>query len=259
MPPGLQWLRVAMERVFVDAIPDQHKGVRQLLESFPADVIVADDTFFGVLPMLLGPTGGTAACRSVRHVDPALAPSGRRADVHRPAARDQPDATQGLCRPSHETITRRSIGRWAIARIASCRPWAASRSRCRSSTSTIAYADAYMQLTAPSFEFPRDIPASVHFVGALPIIPSQAPLPPWAHELDGTRKVVLVTQGTVANHNFGLPDHPTMAALANDPDLARGRSPRAAARRDGHTRPDPSQCPPGQPICRSNGCCRGSM
>ncbi len=55
MPPGLQWLRVAMERVFVDAIPDQHKGVRQLLESFPADVIVADDTFFGVLPMLLGP------------------------------------------------------------------------------------------------------------------------------------------------------------------------------------------------------------
>ena len=76
-----------------------------------------------------------------------------------------------------------------------------------------------MQLTVPSFEFPRDIPPSVHFVGTLPIIPNQAPLPSWAHELDGSRKVVLVTQGTVANHNFGLLIAPTLAALANEPDL----------------------------------------
>jgi UDP:flavonoid glycosyltransferase YjiC (YdhE family) len=80
-------------------------------------------------------------------------------------------------------------------------------------------ADAYMQLTVPSFEFPRDIPAGVRFIGAPPIIPNQAPLPPWAHELDGSRKVVLVTQGTVANHNFDLLISPTLAALANEPDL----------------------------------------
>jgi len=76
-----------------------------------------------------------------------------------------------------------------------------------------------MQMTVPSFEFPRDIPPSVHFIGALPIIPNQAPLPAWAHELDGSRKVVLVTQGTLANHNFGLLIAPTLAALANEPDL----------------------------------------
>jgi UDP:flavonoid glycosyltransferase YjiC (YdhE family) len=80
-------------------------------------------------------------------------------------------------------------------------------------------ADAYMQLTVPSFEFPRDLPPSVHFIGALPIIPNQAPLPAWAYELDGSRKVVLVTQGTLANHNFGLLIAPTLAALANEPDL----------------------------------------
>jgi UDP:flavonoid glycosyltransferase YjiC (YdhE family) len=45
------------------------------------------------------------------------------------------------------------------------------------------------------------------------------PLPAWAHELDGSRKVVLVTQGTLANHNFGLLIAPTLAALANEPDL----------------------------------------
>jgi hypothetical protein len=41
----------------------------------------------------------------------------------------------------------------------------------------------------PRFEFPRQIPPTVHFVGTPPIIPGQAQLPPWAHELDGTRKV----------------------------------------------------------------------
>jgi UDP:flavonoid glycosyltransferase YjiC (YdhE family) len=85
--------------------------------------------------------------------------------------------------------------------------------------SVVELADAYMQTTVPSFEFPRAIPPSVHFIGALPITPNHAPLPSWAHELDGSRKVVLVTQGTLANHNFGLLTVPTLVALANEPDL----------------------------------------
>jgi UDP:flavonoid glycosyltransferase YjiC (YdhE family) len=85
--------------------------------------------------------------------------------------------------------------------------------------SVVDLADAYLQLTVPSFEFPRDIPPSVRFVGTPPIIPNQAPLPSWAHDLDGSRKVVLVTQGTLANHNFNLLIGPTLAALANEPDL----------------------------------------
>jgi UDP:flavonoid glycosyltransferase YjiC (YdhE family) len=80
--------------------------------------------------------------------------------------------------------------------------------------------DAYLQLTVPSFEFPRqDLPPSLHFVGAPPIIPNQAPLPPWAHELDGSRKVVLVTQGTLSNFDFAQLAAPTLAALANDSDV----------------------------------------
>jgi hypothetical protein len=42
----------------------------------------------------------------------------------------------------------------------------------------VALADAYLQLTVPSFELPRrNLPASVHFVGAPSMIPNQAPLP----------------------------------------------------------------------------------
>jgi hypothetical protein len=94
--------------------------------------------------------------------------------------------------------------------------------------STVGLADAYLQLSVPGFEYPRDIPRSVHFVGTPPIIPGQAPLPPWADELDGSRKVVLVTQGTVANHNFELLIAPTLAALAK-------RARRACRRHDGRT------------------------
>ena len=50
-------------------------------------------------------------------------------------------------------------------------------------------------------------------------MPNQVPLPAWAHELDGSRKVVLVTQGTVANHDFNLLIAPALAGLANEPDL----------------------------------------
>ena len=55
MPPGPEWLRVAMEGVFVDTIPAQHEGLQQVLREFPADIIIGDNMFFGVLPMLLGP------------------------------------------------------------------------------------------------------------------------------------------------------------------------------------------------------------
>jgi UDP:flavonoid glycosyltransferase YjiC (YdhE family) len=80
-------------------------------------------------------------------------------------------------------------------------------------------ADAYMQLSVPGFEYPRETPQRTQFIGAMPIIPKQAPIPAWGHELDGSRKVVLVTQGTVANQDFGRLVTPALAALENEPDL----------------------------------------
>ena len=55
IPPGLEWLHVAIERLFVDTIPTQYRGLKQVLRDFAADVIIGDDMFFGVLPKLLGP------------------------------------------------------------------------------------------------------------------------------------------------------------------------------------------------------------
>ncbi len=55
LPPGPEQTCAVVNRFFVDTIPGQHKGLQQVLQDFPADVIAADDTYYGVLPMLLGP------------------------------------------------------------------------------------------------------------------------------------------------------------------------------------------------------------
>jgi UDP:flavonoid glycosyltransferase YjiC (YdhE family) len=44
-------------------------------------------------------------------------------------------------------------------------------------------------------------------------------LPAWAADLDGRKKVVHVTQGTVANKDFGMLLAPTLAALGDDPGV----------------------------------------
>lgn len=78
-------------------------------------------------------------------------------------------------------------------------------------------ADALVQFTVPSFEYPRsDLPASVHFAGPLPLQPATMEPPRWWAELDEGRPVVHVTQGTVANADFGQLACPAIEGLAND-------------------------------------------
>ena len=218
IPPGLEWLRVACERMFVDAIPAQHQGLQQALQKFSADVIVGDDMLFGVLPMLLGARSkrppivlcGTSFLHWAR-VDGA------------PNFLGLPPATTAEQRAQYKVISQEydeAVDQPVILRLnQALKALGVGPVPVPLFNSVVELADAYLQLSVPSFEFPREIPPSVHFVGTPPIIPDQVPLPPWAHELDGSRKVVLVTQGTVANHNFDLLVAPTLAALANEPDI----------------------------------------
>jgi MGT family glycosyltransferase len=216
--PGLEWFRVAIERIFVDSLPAQHQGLIQALEECQADVIIGDDMFFGVLPMLLGSQSkrppivlcGTSFLHLARE-DGApnflgLPPATTDEQRHQYAAIAR-EYDEGVDRPSllslNKVLNALGLGPVSVPLF----------------HSVVELADAYMQLSVPRFEFPRQIPHSVHFVGTPPIVPGQAPLPPWAHELDGSRKVVLVTQGTFANHNLGLLIAPTLAALATEPDV----------------------------------------
>jgi UDP:flavonoid glycosyltransferase YjiC (YdhE family) len=81
-----------------------------------------------------------------------------------------------------------------------------------------ALADAVVQFTVAGFEYPRhDLPSTVRFVGPVSrATASETPLPTWWNELDGSRPVVHVTQGTVANKDYGELIAPTIAGLANE-------------------------------------------
>ena len=79
------------------------------------------------------------------------------------------------------------------------------------------HADAVVQFTVPAFEYPRsDAPATLHFAGPISATGSQAPRPSWWADLDGGRPVIHVTQGTIANKDFGQLVGPTLEALADD-------------------------------------------
>src|SRR5262249_5746277 len=206
-----------------------YAGIRQALRDFPADIIVGDDMMFGVVPMLLGP----------RAKRPPIALCGTsilhwRRDDGAPHFLGLPPADSEVQREEYAVIARdydRIVNQPVRLRLDGIlRELGVGRSSTMNLfDSVVKLADAYLQLSVPSFEYPRDIPPSVHFVGTPPIIPNQVPLPTWARDLESSRKVVLVTQGTVANHDFDLLIGPTLHALANEPDLlviatAGGRS-----------------------------------
>ena len=219
LPPGPQWHRLAFERLFADSIAPQFDGIQDSLLDSPADVIVADSMFFGVLPMLLGP----------RAKRPPVVLCGtsflhwRRPD-DAPHFAGLPPARNAAERDEHAALARefdRLVDRPIAAHLNPIlRELGVGPLETPILESVVALSDAFIQLTIPGFEYPRDFfPPSVHFVGTPPIIPGQAPLPPWAHELDGSRQIVLITQGTVANHNLGLLIAPALAALASEPDV----------------------------------------
>lgn len=77
-------------------------------------------------------------------------------------------------------------------------------------------ADLIAQFTVPAFEFPRsDAPESLRYYGPMTRVErSGLEAPPWFAELGKHRPVVHVTQGTVANTDFGELVRPTVEALA---------------------------------------------
>jgi hypothetical protein len=68
-------------------------------------------------------------------------------------------------------------------------------------------ADALVQFTAPPER---------HFAGPLGAAGSRAPIPGWWADLDETQPVVHVTQGTIANIDYGQAIAPTLRALAEE-------------------------------------------
>ena len=113
------------------------------------------------------------------------------------------------------------------SRDASSRPPSEAPTRCTASVHGVDMpgaildwsrrAEAIAQFTVAEFEYPRsDAPDTLHFVGPISASGSTAPRPDWWGDLDGSKPVVHVTQGTIANKDFGQLVGPTLEALADE-------------------------------------------
>lgn len=78
--------------------------------------------------------------------------------------------------------------------------------------------DRTLQLCPAGFEYPRqDAPGGVRFIGPLPAEPPAAdvPLPSWWADVESAERLVVVSQGTVANQDTTALFGPSLRALAD--------------------------------------------
>ncbi|MFT3927876.1 MAG: hypothetical protein QM778_35440 [Myxococcales bacterium] len=207
---GINQLKFDMKHVFIDAAPDQLADLTAVIEEFPADLVLGNPGMIGGLFLFErgGPPIGTFGVMPLGLSADEVAPFGfgiqpsasflgrqrnkmLHAFVQNVALRD----TQ-----THWNRTRAGVG------LAPTGWWLDMGTR----------ASFYLQPTVPSFEYPRsNLPSHVHFVGMMPAErPQDVPQPSFWSELDGTRPVVHITQGTVANTNPDL-FAPALAGLAD--------------------------------------------
>jgi MGT family glycosyltransferase len=210
---GVKALAHDIEQVIARPAKAQYEAVMAMLETRPADAVLADPLFLGAAFML-------AHQRSER---PAVIYCGIC-----PLAVESRDAApfgMGLT-PARVLNRPRNVALNAMQHRILRRPYQVIDDLHREVHGTDMpgtfvdwprRADAVMQFTVPSFEYPRsDAPAELHFVGSLSATGSQAPLPEWWADLDGSRPVVHVSQGTLANVDYDQAIAPTLRALADE-------------------------------------------
>lgn len=211
---GLAQAQYDIQTIFIRTIPDQYRAVRALLDSEDFDAIIVDTAFAGVSPLLFGmdarpPVLGvgvsplTQLSRDVAPTGMGLPPSSS------PVGRLRNRTLNLLARRVFFRDTQRVAERMAAEVGAPpLTHFAMDISRAF---------DAFLQLGPIGLEYPRsDLSPNVSFVGTVPPAASTAPRPAWWGDLDGTRPVVHVTQGTIDNRDLDRLIRPTIAALADE-------------------------------------------
>lgn len=206
-------LRFDMSRLFIRPGEAQLAAVRAELTAAPVDVVITEPLFMGCALLQRTPAAQRPPVVAlgifplgVRSIDtapfglgvaPMPGPIGRLRNALLRAVAER--AIFGGVQREAEAMTQRSVGRGLGGFVLD---WAGG-------------ADAYVQFTVPEFEYPRrDLPDTVRFAGPLPTTTADVALPSWWTDLDGSRPVVHVTQGTIANADVGQLIRPTIAALA---------------------------------------------
>jgi len=217
---GIPQLRYGIKVVFVDSIPSQFRGLRAVLREYPPDLIVYETGFCGILPLLLGPPSLRPPCAYLGISTSQLpredgapwgsglppATSAGQAERYAAAAKDfQKELTTPVCEHADRTL-------YAMGAEPLPGPLFESMAT---------LADLILQPCVPGFEYPvRDEDEDkLHFIGAM--IPEGAgDTPAWVKEAKRAgKKVILVSQGTVANDDLGKLLAPAIQAFGDREDF----------------------------------------
>lgn len=202
----------ALKQWLTGPLPDQHAVIQKILKESTVDLIITDTGFFGAFPLLLGPKEKRPPVLCCG-VNPLML---RSADDEIPSPTATPEDHQQLQAEKLEmaALFEKMNDDFALA-IAAC-----GAPPLPASFDDLMYTlpDLFLQFTGEVFEFPRsNMPATLHFVG--PVWPNQATdfkEPAWWSKLDGSKPIVVVTQGTLTNGDLNELIQPTLLALAED-------------------------------------------
>ncbi|UCR90167.1 glycosyltransferase [Mycetocola spongiae] len=213
---GVAGIRWDVGNIFLNPAPAQIRAVDEAIAREPVDAILIENMFIGAVGLLARPRAERPAILSlgiiplgVESVD--TAPFGL-GGLPRPGA-------LGRMRNAALGVLTKKVIFGGVQRQAEKIMLDATGTKLDGFFMTGASrADAIVQFTVPGFEYPRsDLPKTVHFVGPMSrVTRSDAEVPEWWSELDGSRPVVHVSQGTIANADYDELIAPTMAALAAD-------------------------------------------
>lgn len=221
IPPGPAQIDFDLRHFFIDPMQAQHHALQDLLEQAAAGptggsvVVLHDTAFLGMWPVRLGAPG--LSPRAVIGIGVTPLP-----------IRSIDTAPFGLGLPPDSSPTGRQRNRElndAIANqvFAPAQGHLEQTLRRLGATAPVPFIfdgmvtvpDRFLQLTVAALEYERsDAPPGLCYAGALPSAPTTFSPPPWWHRVLGPQKVVVVTQGTLANHNFEELVLPTLRALA---------------------------------------------
>ncbi len=222
LPPGPAQMLWGVQHLFADAIAGQYRGLCEILREFPADAVLADMMFMGTLPLLLRPR---AASLVVAHLGiSSLALSGPEVAFFGsglpPAYTEQQRARNAATTRFMQAQVFSPVQNYINEALNNC---GAPKLPRFVTDAVITLPDVYFQLGLPALEYDRALPSTVRFIGALPAPATDRGLPHWWGDLEAARaagrKIVLVTQGTIANADLGQLVLPSLKALARHEDI----------------------------------------
>jgi UDP:flavonoid glycosyltransferase YjiC (YdhE family) len=208
-------IRYDMQAIFLAPMPDQAAAVDESIAAEPVDVILSEPLFAGLAPLL-----GTGRPERPAILVLGTIPLGL-------SSRDTAPFGLGILpMPGPLGRLRNAVLRFVTQRVI-FGPVQKEAERLHRQITGRGFpgffldwpsiADAIVQFSVPGFEYPRsDATTEVDFIGPVSRNAAKAGrLPGWWKDLDGSRPVVHVSQGTVANNDLEELLMPTIRGLAD--------------------------------------------